>query len=182
MKAVSHRQLGTYLAENYMSDIPRRYTQAFLLGCVEPDKNITTYFKGSIRNQWLRGHNWESADRYIRRVCRKLERKEKLHVYDYYNLGKLIHYTADAFTYTHNEKFQDGLHAHRQYEKQLHAAFPQYLLGDSTPYRHKDCSASEAIYSYHNDYVLDWGGVHTDAEYSVTVCTAVLRRLLRTAL
>ena len=179
MKAVSHFQLGIFLAENYMHDSPRRYTRAFILGCVEPDKNPATYFKGSLRNAWLRGHNWDSANRYIQKICRRLERKEQLHLFDYYNLGKLIHYTADAFTYTHNRCFRDGLRAHRRYEKGLHTYFSLYLSTTPCPDGLHSGTAADTIHSYHSDYMARSAGVHTDAEYTVTVCTAVLCKLLQ---
>lgn len=181
MNAISHRQLGHHLADTYMTYTPRRYRAAFLIGCVEPDKNPTTYLKGSIRNKWLRGHNWESASRYIRRICRRLERKETLRLHDYYNLGKLIHYTADAFTYTHNRGFGAGLLAHRQYEKRLHTYFSFYLANASVIQRHLSGTVMETIRDYHNAYVLDSIGIHTDASYTATVCTAVICRLLQAA-
>ena len=98
MRGKSHRCLGQYLVEKYMPHAPKRYIRAFLIGCIEPDRNPVTYLKGSIRCQWLRGHNYENARRYMRRLSERLERKERLFLIDYYALGKLIHYTVDAFT------------------------------------------------------------------------------------
>lgn len=57
MRGKSHRCLGQYLVEHYMENIPGRYVKAFLVGCIEPDRNPVTYLKGSLRFQWLRGHN-----------------------------------------------------------------------------------------------------------------------------
>ena len=105
MRGKSHRCLGKYLVQHYMSDTPERYVKAFLLGCIEPDRNPATYLKGSIRCQWLRGHNYRNARRFMRAISARLEKKEKLGLFDYYTLGKLIHYTTDAFTYAHNDTF-----------------------------------------------------------------------------
>ena len=110
MRGKSHRCLGKYLVQHYMSDTPERYVKAFLLGCIEPDRNPATYLKGSIRCQWLRGHNYRNARRFMRAISARLERKETLKLFDYYTLGKLIHYTTDAFTYAHNDTFPTAMH------------------------------------------------------------------------
>lgn len=161
-----------------MSAAPRRYTAAFLLGCVEPDKNPTTYLKGSLRSQWLRGHNWGNSQRYMGRVCTRLERRAKLRLLDYYTLGKLIHYTTDAFTCAHNDFFGDDLKAHCSYEKLLQVYFAHYL--DAAPHNelpHRS-SAMETIHAYHRDYSATPRGIHTDSWYSIHVSAAVLALLL----
>ena len=52
MRRKSHKLLGEYLAREYMTDIPKSYVCAFLIGCVEPDRNPATYLKGSLKFQW----------------------------------------------------------------------------------------------------------------------------------
>lgn len=179
MKAENHKQLANYLAEKYISDVPPRYVRAFKLGCVEPDKNITTYFKGSIKYQWMRGHNWNNMSRYIRRTSRKLERKEDLRLLDFYKLGKLIHYVADAFTLAHNEFFEKNLKKHRSYEKRLQ----EYFASQLQKYRHiTDTlydSVMDLICSYHNDYLNSPKSIHTDASFCIKVCSTVLEILLK---
>ena len=76
MRGKSHMCLGSYLAEHYLTDVPKVYIRAFLIGCIEPDRNPATYLKGSFRNQWLRGHNYLNARRYMARISQRLERKE----------------------------------------------------------------------------------------------------------
>lgn len=127
MKGESHRQLGRFLMNAYLPGLAKRHARAFLLGCIEPDRNPTTYLKGSVRSQWLRGHNWNNASRYMGRICARLERKERLSMLDYYAMGKLMHYTADAFTYAHNKYFPTNLKEHRRYEIDLQACFLAYL-------------------------------------------------------
>lgn len=48
-------------------------------------------------------------------------------MWQYYTLGKLTHYLADAFTYPHNENYPESLIAHRQYEDDLRSYLAQYL-------------------------------------------------------
>ena len=75
MRGKSHTELGNYLIRQYMPDIPSHYKSAFLLGCVQPDRNPATYLKGSLRYQWLRGHNYLNARRFMTRLSLRLEKK-----------------------------------------------------------------------------------------------------------
>lgn len=178
MKAKSHQQLGRYLAQKYMDNAPRRYIWAFLIGCTEPDKNPTTYFKGSIRGQWLRGHNWGNSQRYMGRISTKLEQKEQLRLLDFYKIGKLIHYTTDAFTYAHNESFHESLKGHYNYEILLQRYFIRYLANAPASKRVRYESVMDTIQAYHLDYACRPAGVHTDSRFTVIVCCAVLDLLL----
>ena len=87
MRGKSHICLGKYLAEHYMDHVSSTHIQAFLLGCLEPDRNPFTYLKGSFRFQWFRGHNYRNARRFLRRISARLEQKETWNLYDYYTLG-----------------------------------------------------------------------------------------------
>ena len=111
MRGKSHLRIAQYLLDHYMPNIPTRYQRAFRIGCIEPDRNPATYLKGSIRCQWLRGHNYKNARRFMRTISARLEKKERFNLFDYYTMGKLIHYTTDAFTYAHNDTFPVQLKA-----------------------------------------------------------------------
>lgn len=174
MRGKSHRCLGQYLITHYMPDIPERCKRAFLIGCIEPDRNPATYLKGSLRYQWLRGHNYRNARRFMRRISWRLERKETLSLFDYYTLGKLIHYTTDAFTYAHNETFPTNLSDHREYEAALQEHFLDYLATDPdvTP---KDArTIMDAIYSCHREYGSLPGDIRTDTRFALKACCCVL--------
>lgn len=174
MRGKSHRYLGAYLVQHYMEGIPQRYEKAFLLGCIEPDRNPMTYLKGSIRCQWLRGHNYRNARRFMRSISWRLEKKDSLNLYDYYTLGKLIHYTTDAFTYAHNDMFSTNLGDHREYEVALQNHFLSYLEEDPKVDTKVAKSIMEAIYSYHRDYEELDADVHTDAKFALAACCCVL--------
>lgn len=174
MRGKSHRCLGQYLARQYMKDIPERYVKAFLIGCVEPDRNPVTYLKGSLRFQWLRGHNYRNARSFMRQISRRLERKDNLNLLDYYTLGKLIHYTADAFTYAHNERFPTNLAEHRVYEAALQDHFLNYLQEDPQVNPQTARSIMESIYSYHSQYEELEADIRTDAKFALNACCCVL--------
>lgn len=178
MRGKSHRDLGRYLAQQYLNAAPRRYVKAFLIGCVEPDKNPITYLKGSLRRQWLRGHNYGNAQRYMQRICLRLECKQRLKLLDYYTIGKLIHYTTDAFTYAHNREFTRKLGDHRAYEEALQAHFLQYLESEPHVETSPHPSVMGMIRAYHRDYIRHPADIRTDSRYALNACCCVLALLL----
>lgn len=174
MRGKSHQCLGQYLLGQYMRDISVIHKNAFLIGCVEPDRNPATYLKGSLRCQWLRGHNYRNARRFMRSISRRLERKVQWNAYDYYTLGKLIHYTTDAFTYPHNDTFPTGLSDHREYEMNLQEHFLPYLRKNPKVTPKAARSVMEAISSCHREYEKLDANVHIDSFYAVAACCCVL--------
>ena len=178
MRGASHRSLGRYLAGRYMTNIPAHYVRAFQLGCIEPDRNPATYLKGSLRRQWLRGHNYGNAKRYMFRISRRLERKDRLNILDYYTMGKLIHYTTDAFTYAHNEEFTTDLSEHMTYEVALQNHFLEYMQTNPSVDETSAESVEEAIRSYHRDYIRKPADIHRDTKYALKVCCCVIALLL----
>lgn len=174
----SHISLGEYLLDRYIPDISKSHRQAFLLGCIEPDRNPITYLKGSLRCQWLRGHNYRNARRFMRRISIRLEQKEALNLFDYYTLGKLIHYTADAFTYAHNETFPKKLSDHREYEVRLQDYFLGYLKEKPEVDIHLAETIMEGIGSYHREYIREETDIHRDSRFALQACCCVLAILL----
>lgn len=174
MRGKSHRCLGHYLVQHYMEGVPQRYVQAFLVGCIEPDRNPVTYLKGSLRAQWFRGHNYRNARRFMRRISQRLEAKDRFGLYDYYTLGKLIHYTTDAFTYAHNESFPTNLEEHRMYEAALQEHFLAYMAEDPQVNPQAARSIMDALYRYHLEYESQGAGIHTDSRFALTACCCVL--------
>lgn len=178
MRGKSHTYLGQYLVQHHMSDVPKPCIRAFLLGCIEPDRNPVTYLKGSIRCQWLRGHNYHNARRYMRKISRRLEQKKSgLNLYDFYTLGKLIHYTTDAFTYAHNDAFPTNLADHREYEAALQEHFLAYIQEDPLVNPLTARSIMDAIYRYHREYEEMDADIYTDSHFALTACCCVVALL-----
>lgn len=146
----------------------------FLIGCVQPDKNPATYLKGSLRGQWLRGHNYHNALPYIARLARRLESRKRLRLLDYYSLGKLIHYITDAFTSAHNQSFPKSLRIHREYEARLQEYFLSFLAGKPNPPGDARGSVMERIRTCHRGYTCRPAHVGTDTRYAFTVCCMVM--------
>ena len=178
MRGKSHLCLGHYLIDNYMDNLPARYKKAFLVGCIEPDRNPMTYFKGSIRSQWLRGHNYNNASHFMARLSNRLEHKDHFNILDYYSMGKLIHYTTDAFTYAHNDIFPTDLNEHRVYEVDLQNHFLDYMATKPESRVNPLSSVMETIRKNHRDYIRRPCSIHTDTRFALNVCCSVVSLIL----
>lgn len=93
-------------------------------------------------------------------------------------MGKLIHYTADAFTASHNEQFPMDLETHRAYECALQDKFLSYI-------RHHRISANiitgnvmDAIRHYHRFYTDATDSLAADCHYTVLVSSLVVCMLM----
>lgn len=178
MRGKSHICLGHYLIRNYMPHLTRHQKQMFLLGCIEPDRNPTTYLKGSLKHQWLRGHNYHNSRRFMYRISKRLEQKDTLSFFDYYTLGKLIHYTADAFTYAHNDTFSENLSYHREYEAALQEHFLRFMEEDPEVDILLAKTIMESISQCHREYRSEETSIHRDSRFALQACCCVLAILL----
>ena len=177
MRGKSHLCLGIYLAEKYMPQTSPACIRAFLLGCIQPDRNPLTYLKGSIRHQWMRGHNYPNACKYISRLSVRLENKEKFTILDYYSLGKLIHYTVDAFTLAHNTNFPEDLAQHRIYETALQHYFLIALRNDPNTEILSAATVAEIICIYHQEYSCQIPGICNDTLYALNASCSILAHI-----
>jgi len=124
----SHKLLAASLLESRSGFATKRFELAFLFGSFQPDCNPLSYLKGSVRSRTLRGHNYSNSDRYIAHSIDKLQsRRKEWTCWQYYTLGKLTHYLADAFTYPHNDDYPLSLMDHRRYENRLREYLSSYL-------------------------------------------------------
>lgn len=177
MRNKSHALMGQILLHEYLDDLPAIHARVFLLGCTEPDKNPATYIKGSLRSRWMRGHNYSNANRYILRLARRLDQKERFSPWDCYRLGKLIHYCQDAFTFAHDERFPKDLKAHRQYEARLQ----NYFLDQASRRPIPSCGFRNPpmalILTMHEAYSRLPGSIETDTDYAFRTCCLLTQRL-----
>lgn len=177
MRRKSHHMLGIFLAERYLRNIRTIQRKVFLFGCTEPDFNPSTYLKGSIRAKWLRGHNFENANHFAAHLAERLENKQQYSMWDYYSLGKLLHYTADAFTLAHNAVFPPDIQQHREYEAKLQDCFLSVLPSHLPENAHPELSVHQYVLEMHDRYLLQPPGIETDICYILMVCCTVVQKL-----
>lgn len=130
MKQVDHRAL----ARLFLQYPDRRFWRsschrgAFYIGHLLPDFNPFTYLRGIRQSHGMKGHDAAHRREYVLRASARLERKSRLGLWDFYRLGTLLHYTADAFTWVHNGGADRPMEEHRAYEKRLHVSFAALLV------------------------------------------------------
>lgn len=177
MRNKSHAAMGRILLREYLPDVPPGRARLFLLGCTQPDKNPATYFKGSLRSQWMRGHNYGNASRFMMRLAMRLDGKQHYSPWDYYCLGKLIHYTLDAFTFAHDQRFPKKLSEHRAYEAELQNYFLAQVRRRPVPTFRYCGSPAVLIRWMHNAYAQLPGCIETDTDFGFRVCCLLTQRL-----
>lgn len=177
MRNKSHALMGRILLREYLPGLPAAHAKAFLLGCTQPDKNPATYIKGSLRSNWMRGHNYSNASRFMMRLALRLDGKDHFSPWDCYCLGKLIHYCLDAFTFAHDERFPKNLKAHRRYEARLQNFFLAQLRRSPIPSSRFLGSPAALIRSMHAAYSRLPGSIETDTDYAFRTCCLLTQRL-----
>lgn len=163
MRGIDHRLLGEYLLEKEGLHPNALCRRMFLFGCIEPDINPFTYTRGSIRYRFMHGHNALNARRHLYKVIRRLQNKGVTSPLQWFALGAVIHYTADSFTFVHNDLFDGDISAHRVYEHTLHPLFTAYLetYDNNTPIPPEAWDLEE----YHTQYIHGAHTFMTDCRY-----------------
>ena len=178
MQKRSHTLLARTLMERTAGFDKKRFALAFLFGSFQPDCNPLSYLKGSRRGTPLMGHNFSNSRRYVCRRIRRLQKLDRWNIWQYYTLGKLTHYLADAFTFPHNETYTESLQAHRRYEAQLRC-----LLAD----RLKHCPSlplpgtqdlTTALVALHRQYLSASSYLQRDIDYILSATTLLVVSLL----
>ena len=165
MQKRSHKLLASALLRSHQGFCAKRYELAFLFGSFQPDCNPLTYLKGSRRAKRLGGHNFSNSQPYIFDHIRRLQQRNRWTMWQYYTLGKLTHYLADAFTFPHNETYTDSLLEHRRYEDDLRLQFARYLA-DCAPFRARsEKDVADAIHQLHQQYLAARSDLRRDIRF-----------------
>lgn len=183
MQLKSHLSLAVHIVNSLNDKKLKLFQKAFLFGCVSPDINVLTYLKGSVGHKPLKGHDYKSSYGYISKKLRSLQRKSKLNILDFYEIGKVVHYIADDFTYPHNEEFSENLSEHCRYEKDLHPHFETYLSERNLNEISLDEDAVETdplsyLDDSHKKYRQEDPSYSRDSQYATKVSEKVVSKLL----
>lgn len=160
MKFISHYELSRAIGENL--GIGGLFFGSLLFGSVEPDLNLSTYLKGVCMDGKPKGHDWRNIRKRIERLIRKLESSASFGLLFFYRFGKLLHYTADAFTFPHNELFLGTIRQHRTYERML----ARELRSDTSVLVSPACgSLHQELLDLHERYLSRTAGTENDAMF-----------------
>lgn len=165
MQKRSHKLLAKTLLAQHGGFGSQYRDLAFLFGSFQPDCNPLSYLKGSLRGRRFHGHDFSNSRRFIYCRIHRLQRRKCWHIWQYYTLGKLTHYLADAFTYAHSQQFPSHPHLHHQYESQLRhhltAYLANYAIRQNTQCRNIPCTLDRL----HRKYLLSSATPLTDVQY-----------------
>ena len=183
MRTADHMNLSRYIMDQMGVGALGLNKALFIFGSIEPDINMLTYLRGSIRGEEkLRGHNYENARMYMEKLTKKLERGGMGSLRQSFVLGKLVHYVADSFTYPHNSIFPGNLREHCQYETELHSYVNKMIEDGNVDMSKLD--ADEDITAYlgnmHDSYVEAVPGPDTDYRFITRAISMVTERFWQT--
>jgi hypothetical protein len=131
MKFKDHKNVSRYLERSQSRRIKARNRWALIVGSVIPDIAVFTYFRGSLSGRKLKGHNYENTCGIIGDLIETISDSDKYGIKRYFEIGKLLHYSADSFTYAHNLSFTGTLGEHRAYEMELHERLNEAMMSDA---------------------------------------------------
>lgn len=185
MLSKDHRLLGRVLVRQMFTNKSPLAAHLFVTGCVFPDHNPWTYLRGVSMGHPLKTHFLFLSYSEILRLCVKLENRTRLYLWDYYTLGVLLHYAADAFTFPHNPQYRGTMIGHACYERKLlHPALESYLRGhsDRECIRQNNREPLAAVFeklhaSYRKENEKNGDPVR-DAAYICRICTIICGRIL----
>lgn len=180
MQKRSHAQLASALLRELRGFSARRFEWAFWFGSFQPDCNPLSYLKGSLSASRLRGHHYPNSRRYINTRILRLQRRSRWTIWQYYTLGKLTHYLADAFTYPHNANFSSSLLDHRRYEGALRSCLEEHLSQRRLRRTPACRDLVSAIEELHRQYMAAGATMQRDVQY-ITQATALLMAACRPA-
>lgn len=198
MQTKDHLALGRYMAHTFQIKNPANHA-AFVLGNIMPDINKLSYIRGYFqllaagrrrktrrrlslndhRRMLIGGHTAEGSRFFVNRIYRTLVGKTRLSVYDYYRIGKAMHYLADRFTFPHTMAYGDGFFSHVRYEKRLHA----YMQGMFTLIPDmreivKKCFRNTDFNGIYRAYRMEAGKPEHDCLHILAVCIAYFENIL----
>lgn len=181
MQTKTHLALGHYLLNQEPDHGLHRHSGLFLIGCMEPDYNLATYLRGLRKHGVFHGHNAENSFTYVSGGLGAFEENGPRSAWDYFRLGALLHYVADAFTGQHNGFWTGNLVGHAVYELKLNDALINELAKAK---RHPanesaSCPLSGYFAAAHRRYCMEEKGISTDSLYIVRVCSVLLHSILR---
>ena len=152
------------------------YRRMFILGSLEPTEILLLICTVSRREKNFTDITMRIFLPVMRKLFESLRSKDKLGIRDYYRLGKLTHYVADAFTYPHNRIFQGSLLQHCRYEQELHCEFVSALRRQGTDSGDlQRIRRFQDIENLHEEYLRHAGGCEADCGYILKVSGMLLK-------
>ena len=179
MRKKSHISLAKYIVDSLNEQNLQKHKKAFYLGSILPDCKpsfLTT-----------RHEIQETFDQVERKIYRLSsgENVKNLRVY-FRDLGQVIHYVADYFTFPHNRNYTGTLKDHCTYEKRLKQSLKEYIRSGEAARNSEKARrfrSPEAICEFirraHEAYMSRKTNVERDCRMIVALCHQVVEGIIR---
>ncbi len=179
MRKKSHVSLARYLVDRIDEQELTRHRKAFCLGSILPDCKpsfLTTR------------HEMQGTFEAVQaEICRLSQGEDVASMRAYFrDLGQVIHYVADYFTFPHNPHYEGTLREHCQYEKWLKQDLRDYIGSQEAAALRATVSGlntPEAICDLirlrHEAYVRGMTNIQEDCRQIVLICYLVVEAVIR---
>lgn len=179
MRKKSHVSLARYLVDRIDEQELTRHRKAFCLGSILPDCKpsfLTTK------------HEMESTFEAVQaEIYRLTQGEEAVNLRAYFrDLGQVIHYIADYFTFPHNPHYEGSLREHCLYEKWLKQDLREYIgsreaaaVGATVSGLNTPEAICDLIRRRHEAYVRGMTNIQEDCRQIVLTCYLVMEAVLR---
>ncbi len=180
MRKKSHISLAMYLVNNVDTSELFRHRRSFYIGSILPDCKpsfLTTR------------HEFDGTFQMVKERILKLTTQADFVSGDsgsyMRDLGQIIHYVADYFTYPHNEIYDGSLKDHCVYEKMLKFSLREYIRSGEAQRNQKQPTrfdTPQALFAFiqkaHEEYLKMKHSVEEDCLYIVRICHQVVTSIL----
>lgn len=181
MRKKSHISLAGFLADKLDIERIKSHKTAFCFGSILPDCKPSFLTTKHAFND-----TFEMLQKRMEKYIEYSAKKEKYTTKGARDLGQIIHYTADYFTFPHNKHYEGNLKDHCVYEKNLLLALKEYLnnfdMSKSSEYDvHFDSleELAEFIKVRHAEYMSRKRNVEEDCRFIVTVNYQITRGIVQ---
>lgn len=180
MRKKSHISLARYIVGTIGLEELKEHKKAFYLGSILPDCKPSFLTKRHEINE-----TFDDVKRYILDLttfCDITTRNSRAY---FRNLGQVIHYIADYFTFPHNDIFQGSIKDHCIYEKKLKYTLNEYIKSGEAHRNKREAQnfkTPEALLEYvlkaHEEYLRVKKSTVEDCRYIVGICHTVVEAVI----
>lgn len=180
MRKKSHISLARYIVHSVDNQELIKHRKAFYIGSILPDCKpsfLTTKHEFS--------GTFSMVEDKIRQMISEydpIEHSERSYAID---LGQVLHYIADYFTFPHNEIYQGNLKDHCVYEKELKFGLRTYIKSGEAAKANEavaEIDSCDALMKFikraHQEYLNMKHSIEKDCLYIVRICQQVAEAIL----
>ena len=185
MRKKSHISLAKYIVDSIEEQELVKHRKAFYLGSILPDcKQSFITVKHEMEG------TFPKVQQELEEIVERQQRSQiNMRVF-YRNLGEVIHYIADYFTFPHNPHYPGTLRDHCAYEERLKRELREYIQSGEADRNSERIRSSVRglnsaedicifIQKAHETYVKMKNSVEEDCRHIVTLCHQVVVAVIR---